>query len=111
VSKPPPLAKGPSEADSKVFTAMRDQLIKLAGDVDVDILDALQAVTAPTTTSSKRKDFWDLSINCVIATLEVLGLASSVDLQPLLRGKKHVHNYLDALPQADAAAPSASKIS
>lgn len=110
VSRPPAL-KGPSEADSKVFTAMRDQLVRLAGDIDVDILDALHAVTAPTTTSSKRKEFWDLSINCVIATLEVLDLASSVDLQPLLRGKKHVHNYLDALPRADVAAPSAFKTS
>lgn len=92
------------------FAKLEKALLKLAGQVQLDLVSLLRTIHATTTAPEKRRELWDLALNLVASHLEVYGLVSSVKLQPLVRRKSLAYSYLDALPyngpsQAPAAAP------
>lgn len=92
---------------------LEQALLKIATQVQVDLASLLRTIHATTTAPVKRRELWDIALNLIASHLEVFGIASSTQLQPLIRRKKFAYSFLDALPyngrsQAPAPAPLAS---
>jgi hypothetical protein len=80
----------------------------MANQVQVDLASLLRTIHATTTAPAKRRELWDLALNLLASHLEVYGIASSVQLQPLVRRKALAYSFLDSLPYTGRSEMSTS---
>lgn len=98
----------PKSAEQVQYDQLEQTIVSIGKRVNVEVVPLLQTIRATKTPPARRKELWDLAINLIAAHLEIFGVSSSIQLQPLLRRKNLAHAFLESLPYHPTGIPPAA---